>query len=310
MARIWDIPLLLLLSFAFGSAFAMIKVAIPEVGPEVLVIVRCALGAVVLLLAVVILRSTRWPTSRQEWFWLMLVSFFSTAMPFWLISFAEQKISSSMAGVLMTVQPVIAIILGHLLTSDEKINRGKLIGVGIGFVGAIFLLREGVQELGGTDIIYPLAMIMAVICYVIGGFMAKRLGKVSSEAIAFLVLISSVLMMLAVLAARGRSFPDPASISFNAWGALIWLGVISSAMGFFLRYLLVKRAGYSFTSYIGYLIPIFAILIGNVWLGEVVSPETLIVLGVVIIGIFFTRGAGDFPWNISPALTKFKNKLD
>ena len=310
MPRVWDVPLLLLLSLIWATAFSTIKVAVPVVGPVFLVFCRCALGALLMLLAVALVRGARWPETGRQWFWLVLTGIVSTAVPFWLISFAELRITSSMTGVLMTVGPIVAILLGHWFTDDEKIDRGKVLGAVIGFAGAVYILREGVRGLGGIEgsFVHPFAVILAATCYAIGGIMAKKLPKVSAEVIAAVVLAASSATVMPLLLLDG-AWPDIAAVPSDVWIALLWLGAMPSGAAFYLRYLLIKRAGYGFVSYVGYLIPVFAIIIGNVWLGEVILPETVATMAAILLGLLLTRGAGDFPWNLAPWLTLFRSRL-
>ena len=155
LSRIWDIPLLLLLSLIWASAFTMIKIAVPMTGPVLLVLIRCGIGAAVMLVILALLRGASWPKTWRQWIGLIVLGIISTAVPFYLISFAEQKITSAMTAILMTTGPLVAIILGHFFTDDEKINRGKIIGVGIGLMAALYLLKDGFTNVGGTGI-WPL----------------------------------------------------------------------------------------------------------------------------------------------------------
>jgi len=287
----------------------MIKIAVLEVGPIFLVVCRCTIGAALMLAIISVIRSAQWPDNRRDWIWLVLTGIISTAVPFMLIAFAEQKITSSMTGMLMTVSPMVAILMGHFMTDDEKINRGKMIGILIGFVATVWLLRAGVDGLGGAGIIYPLSVIIASICYATGGLMAKKLPRITSEVIAAVVLVSSSAFMLPILLMSGTT-PEFSGISTEAWLALLWLGLMPSGVAFYLRYLLIKRAGYGFVSYVGYLIPVFAILIGNTWLDEVIMPETVMAMSIIILGLFLTRGAGDFPWTLTSRLTAFRKGLN
>lgn len=308
LPRAWDIPLLLFLSLIWASAFSMIKVAVPVVGPYFLVLCRCAIGAGLMLVMIQFSRGVTWPENPRSWFWLIFTGVISTALPFLLISFAEQKITSSLTAMLMTVSPLFAILLGHFTTDDEKINRGKLLGVGVGFMGTLYLLRDGMTGMDGAGLLHPLMVMLASVCYVIGGLMAKKLPAVSSEVIAAVVLSSSAVVMLPILFWDG--LPALGSIPLDIWGALFWLGLMPSGVAFYLRYLLIKRAGYGFVSYVGYLIPVFAIVIGLVWLKEAITLATLLAMLVIIIGLFLTRNSEDFPWNMSQKLIEWRQRLN
>ena len=310
MPRIWDVPLLLLLALIWATAFGTIKVAVPVVGPVFLVACRCAIGALLMLLAAALARGARWPGTGRQWFWLVLTGIISTALPFWLIAFAELRITSSMTGVLMTVGPIVAILLGHYFTDDEKMDRGKVLGAAIGFAGAVYILREGARGLGGIEgsFVHPFAVILAAACYAIGGIMAKKLPRVSAEVIAAVVLAASSVTVMPLLLLDG-AWPELAAVPRDVWLALLWLGAVPSGLAFYLRYFLIKRAGYGFVSYVGYLIPVFAVVIGNLWLDEAVLPETLITMAAILFGLLLTRPAADFPWNLAPGLAALRSRL-
>ncbi|MGC6485847.1 MAG: DMT family transporter [Candidatus Puniceispirillales bacterium] len=307
LSRVWDIPILLLLSMIWASSFAMIKIAVPETGPFFLVVARCTNWAKLMLLVVMFSRNAVWPRDFRSWRWLVLAAAVSTALPFFLISAAETRISSSMAAILMTVGPLAAILIGHFF-DDEKINRGKLVGVGTGFIATIYLLREGVAGMGNVGLIYLLLPVFASVCYAVGGFMVKKLANISSEVIAAIVLAASAVIVLP-FALIERSL-DLAAIRTETWGALIWLGLVTSGIAFYLRFFLLKRNGYGFVSYVGYLIPLFAIAIGMIWLKEDVSMTTIMAMSVIILGLFLTRSSSDFPWNLSPQLIRFRSLLN
>ncbi len=304
----WDVPLLLLLAMVWASAFATIKIAVPVVGPLFLVFARCSIGAAVIGVLILFLRRPMvWPSGTWQWLWLIFVGIISTALPFYFISFAEQQITSGMTAILMTTGPLVAIVLGHCFTDDEKINRGKLLGVGLGFFAALYLLRDGRGGSDGVSLLYPLAAVGAATCYAIGGFAAKKLPTISAEVIAFVVLLSSSFVVLPFMLVVG--LPEFSAIPMDAVLSLLWLGVMPSGLAFYFRYFLIKRAGYGFVSYVGYLIPLFAALTGFVLLGEVMTLPMLLAMLAIIAGLLFTRGSGDFPWSSSRRLTAFRSLL-
>jgi len=132
----------------------------------------------------------------------------------------------------------------------------------------------------------------AACCYAIGGLMAKRMVNVSAEVIATIVLLTSGLFSLPFAMAGG--LPLIYSLPADVISALMWLGLFPSGLAFYLRYFLIKRAGYSFVSYVGYLIPVFAVLIGLVLLNEQISLETMLAMTVILLGLMLTRSDGWF----------------
>jgi len=292
LPRYWDIPILLILSLIWASSFGAIKIAVPMVGPVFIVTARCLIGGVLMLMVSLLVRKASWPRGIGAWSWLVLTGLISTATPFYLIAVAEQQISSGMTAILMTIGPIISIILAHAATDDEKLSRSKVLGIGLGFCATIYLLRGGITGFDGVGIVYPLAAMGAACCYAIGGLMAKRMVDVSAEVIATIVLLSSGLFSLPFAMAGG--LPLISSLPADVISALMWLGLLPSGLAFYLRYFLIKRAGYSFVSYVGYLIPVFAVLIGLVFLNEQISPETMLAMTVILLGLMLTRSDGWF----------------
>lgn len=312
LSRRWDIPLLMVLSIFWASSFTAIKIAVGHTSPISIVLIRCTIGAMVMGVFVVLMaRRSVWPRGWRQWLNLVFAGIMSTALPFYLISFAEQKITSSMTAILMTAGPMVAILLGHFFTDDEKINRGKILGIGIGFLATIYLLRAGLEQFGSSDLIYLLAAVVAASCYAVGGLAAKKLPQVSAEVIALMVLLISSLVAVpfvvpSVVSSGGSVILET---PLEVWLALAWLGVVPSGIAFYLRYALIKRNGYGFVSYVGYLIPLFSILMGVVILREQIGLDSLAAMGVILMGLILTRDGDDFPWSLRPALGRFRHWL-
>jgi len=287
LSRFWDVPILLLLSLIWASSFGAIKIAVPEVGPAFIVTARCLIGGALMLMVSLLVRRAAWPVGLKAWFWLVATGLISTALPFFLIAFAEQKIDSGMTAVLMTIGPIISIVLAHAATEDEKITRSKIWGIGLGFCATIYLLWGGITGFDKVEIIFPLAAMGAACCYAVGGLMAKKMVKVSAEVIAAVVLLSSGVFVLPFVG-LAQIFSVEA-LPPDVLAALLWLGLMPSGLAFYLRYFLIKRAGYSFVSYVGYLIPVFAVLIGVVLLDEMITLDKILAMAVILTGLMLTR---------------------
>ena len=128
--------------------------AVPVTGPVLLVLARCAIGAAVMLGLLIFIRNPSWPKTAKQWAGLIGVGIISTALPFYLISYAEEEISSGMTAILMTTGPLVVIVLGHFFTEDEKINRGKVLGIFMGLGAALYLLKDGFDGFGSAGILH------------------------------------------------------------------------------------------------------------------------------------------------------------
>lgn len=282
-----DIVLLLLVATLWASAFSAIKIAVAELGPISVAAGRCLIAVLVLLPFLVRGRFIA-DLKKAPLLYLGLVGLLGIAMPFMLIAYGEQVVDSSLAALLMAIGPLATILGGHFITRDETITATKLTGILFGLLGVVLLLWRGSLLMGQTALISQLAILLAALGYVASNLMIRRVsGTVSA-----LVISSSSLMFSAIFLVPAALFidaPQLASLSIKAWGALLWLGIVPTAIGFTLRYVLIARAGASFVSYVGYLIPAIALVFGMVLLGEVLNWERLVGLGLILAGLAIAR---------------------
>ena len=224
------------------------------------------------------------------WGRLSAIAFLGTLLPFFLISWAEQYVDSSVAGLLNGTGPLVTVLGAHFITRDELLTKGRLFGVLLGLGGVLILMHDGVNKLGGASLIAQLALMLAFSCYAGGNLMVRGLTGIKPVQLTgfSLVLSSVVAIPLALVLER----PDPISWSSDVWAALLWLGLVSTAFAFSLRYVLINRAGAGFMSNVGYTIPMVAVAIGLVVLGEPVTPPKLLALLVILASLYITRRAG------------------
>jgi drug/metabolite transporter (DMT)-like permease len=211
-------------------------------------------------------------------------------LPFFLISWAEQFVDSSVAGLLNGTGPLVTVLGAHFITRDELLTKGRLAGILVGLGGVAILLYDGLAQLGGQSLFAQLALILAFSCYAGGNLMVRGVrGITPVQLTGFSLALSSVLALpLAYLLEQ----PEPARWSADVWLALLWLGLVSTAFAFSLRYVLIRRAGAGFMSNVGYTIPIVAVVIGVVLLGEAVTIPKLAAFLVILASLYITRHVG------------------
>jgi drug/metabolite transporter (DMT)-like permease len=288
-----EFALLLLLSVMWGSSFIAIKIAVDHGMPPVaLATIRIAIGAV-LLTGLAVLRRQALPRGRKVWAILLLLGIIGNALPFFLISWGEQYTPSNLAAILMAVIPIFVVLLAHLMTHDEKLTLGKSVGVTLAFIGIVVLV--GVDALGGLgrSIAGQLAILAGCVSYSFQGVTARRLPPMGSEMITGMILILAFLCLLPFWLIHDR--PWQMSVSTPALLATIWLGVISTAAGNLLYYLILRRAGAGFASFNNYLVPLMGIAWGFLCLGEKPGWNALVALALILGGLAcarFLKGRG------------------
>jgi len=288
--QLLDFAILFALAVIWGSAFGAIKIAVADTGPFTLVGVRTALGASALFIVLGLTGGLRINVSQLSWRRLTAIALIGTALPFFLISWAEQYVDSAIAGLLNGAGPLVTALGGHFITRDELLTRARLMGILIGLCGMLILLQDGLVQIGSSSVHGQLALIFAFGCYAAGNLMVRgRTGLGPVQLACSSLLISS---LVTVPAAFLLESPAPFSWPLPVWGALLWLSLVSTALGFSLRYLLISRAGAGFTANVGYLIPVVAVAIGYFGLGERVTVSTVFAMLIILLSLYITRQAG------------------
>lgn len=282
-----DLMLLLFLTFVWASAFVAIKVAVPQVGPVWLAALRVCVGFTVLL-PWAFYRGFMVPQSAKAWGFLILVSILNVTLPFLLISWAELTISAGMTSLLLGSGPLLALILSHLTTDDDKINIFKLIGIVLVFAGvALVVGRDALADVGSGNLMAQLAVLGASACYAMSGAMIRQIKDVPPTRLATLILGLSAVELVALGLYYG--LPDFSQVASDGWFSILYLGLLPTGIATILRYRLIWAVGASFFGLFMNLIPIFGVIMGAVLLSEIVPATTWIALGFIVAGLFVAR---------------------
>lgn len=275
--------MLLALSMVWGGSFFFNGVAVRELPVFTVVVARVALGAVLLLL-LLRLRGERMPRGRQVWLAFFGMGLLNNAIPFSLIVAGQQQLASGVASILNAATPLFGVVFAHLLTQDERLTRGKAIGVVVGFAGvAVMIGGEALRDLGG-GLLAPLMCLGAAVSYAFAGIFGRRFRAmgVAPMATATGQVIASSLILLPLVLVIDRpwtlAMPSPA-----AWGALFGVAAISTALAYVIYFRLLASAGATNLSLVTFLIPVSAILLGTSFLGETLLARHL--AGMALIGV-------------------------
>jgi drug/metabolite transporter (DMT)-like permease len=277
--------LLFALVAMWGSAFTMTGIAVRALSPSVMVSVRLVGGAI-LLTALVLVRDMRFPSQGRFWLFGLLLAIAGNCLPFWLISFGQQRVESGLAGILMGIMPLTTMVLAHFFVQGERLNAIKAAGFAVGFAGLVVLLGPtALLELEGQGgvLLYELAILGGAVCYAINAVLARHRPPADPQVAAAGVTLMGGLIMLPIglPAAPAELAAAPAAPLL----ALAGLTVIATSIATVVFLKLVVIAGPSFTSFINYLIPVWAVVMGMVFLGERPGVEALIALVLILGGI-------------------------
>jgi drug/metabolite transporter (DMT)-like permease len=281
MAIIWGIPYLL------------IKVAVGEISPAVLVFTRTTLGAA-LLLPIVAARGAIAPL-LGAWRWVVAYSLVEVAIPWFLLSDAERRLSSSLTGLLIAAVPLIGAVLTWLTRGDDRFDLRRIAGLVIGLVGvgALVGLNVSYRDLGAVAEVGLVAL-----GYAIGPIIvARRLPQLPAIGVVAASLVLTALLYLP-LAARQWPASVPSSRVFLAVGIL---GVVCTALAFQLFFALIAEVGPVRATVITYFNPAVALLLGVLLLHESFTLGAVIGLGLILLGSFFATRRVSSPGGVAAA---------
>jgi drug/metabolite transporter (DMT)-like permease len=254
-----------LLSMIWGGSFFFIEVAVAEVTPFTLVFCRVALAAAVLLL-VGRLTGRRLPADPGLWGAFLLMGLLNNLIPFSLIAWSQQYIQSSLASILNATTPIFSVVLAHFLTREERFTLNRGLGVLLGWLGVALLI--GIESLEGFDLQIAgyLAVLGAAVCYACAAIFGRRFRGLPPVTVTTGMLCCSTILLVPLV----LMFEQPFTLhpSATAWGAILGLSLVSTALAYLIYFRVLATAGATNILLVTFLIPISAIFLGVMILDE------------------------------------------
>ncbi len=186
----------------------------------------------------------------------------------------------------MSSGPLTSTILGHFFTKHDKFNFVKTIGVLIGFSGIIYLFSDNIL-INENNFLSALLILAGATGYVIGGVLTLKISSKKNENVTTSICIWASIILLPL----SFIFEQPWNLnpSLKSTASLIYLGIVCTGLAWLLRFRILKNNGLIFQSQVSYLIPIFAIILGYIFLGELITSKVIVSLTAVVIGIYFVK---------------------
>jgi drug/metabolite transporter (DMT)-like permease len=278
--------LLIVLSILWGSAFTLNKIALAELAPFTVMLVRVAIGAAVLL-ALLRLNGTRMPRDRRSWLVFAALASINLLVPMSLILYGQTRIPSNLASILNSTTPLMTVILAHYATADERLTPQRMLGVLIGFAGVATVIGFDWIGAGSGDITGQLAVLGASLLYAFAGLLGRR---VTTEPLVTAAgqFSATVLMALPVVLVVDQPWrlplPGPAVIA-----ALLAVGLFSTALAYVIYFRLLATAGAGNSAMVTFLIPITALTLGALT-GEAIGLQQLLGLSGIAGGLLILDG--------------------
>jgi drug/metabolite transporter (DMT)-like permease len=272
-------------SLLWGIPYLFIKLAVEEVSPSFLAFVRVALGAA--LLAPIAWRRGALRGLGARWRPLLAFAVLEITLPFPLIGFGEQRVSSSLAAILVATLPLIVAVIA-VRTGADRVDGWRIAGLAVGFTGVIALL--GLDVAGSSaELVGAGAILLATCGYACGPLIINRwLADVDP-----LGPVTCALAYAAVLLAPAALLTAPAAMpSGEALMSMAVLGVACSALAFLFMFALVAEAGPARAAVITYVNPVVAVTLGVVLLGEDITAGAVAGLLLILAGSWLATGGG------------------
>ncbi len=284
-----DYLLLAFLALIWSSAFFNIKIATDSFGPITIAFLRVFLACIPLLI-LCHYKKIKIEAFSKDWHWFVLIGFINLVIPFFLIAYGVKSVQSNLAAILMSSGPLTSTILGHFFTKNDKFNLIKTIGVLIGFSGIVYLFSDNIL-INENNFLSAVLILVGATGYVIGGVLTLKISSKRNENVTTSICIwaSIILLPLSLIFEQPWNL-DP---SIKSTVSLIYLGIVCTGLAWLLRFRILKKNGLIFQSQVSYLIPIFAIILGYIFLGELITSKVVVSLTAVIIGIYFVKKSSD-----------------
>lgn len=282
-----DYSLLTGLALIFASSFVFTDISVRDIPPFTVVTLRLGIAAIILY-ALMIFSKQRLPAAGGIWVYILASAAFGNAIPFSLISWGQVEVEAGLTAIFMAVMPLATIVLAQFFTDNEKLNGWKISSVLCGLTGVIILMGPAALGAIGDDTLRQLAILCAAICYAINAIITRQL-----TAMARLPMLSALMLCAtAMLLPLSLIIDQPWQLVDFTWPAVtsvLLLAAGPTAFATWIILIIIDRQGASFLSQINFMVPVFGVLFGSVFLSEVLPVNAYIALVVILFAIALSR---------------------
>ena len=278
-----DWLLLIGLSLLWGGSFFFAKIAVLELPPVTVALGRVAIAAAILL-TLARVTGVALPATLAAWRPYALMGLLNNVLPFTLLFWGQTHIPSGLAAILNATTPLFTVLVAHVATADEKLNAARLAGLVAGLAGVVVMIGPDVLRDLGANVLAQLACLLAAISYAFAGVYGRRFrGEPALRVAAGQLTASSIILALPVaLIDQPWMLPLP---SGKAIAALVALAALSTALGYLIFFRILSRAGATNVSLVTFLIPVSAILLGTLVLGEQLDARHFAGMAAIALGL-------------------------
>ena len=287
MRKSW-LPAYLALGTVWGCSFIFIELGLEFLTPFGVAFIRCALGAITLLIFTKI-RKVDLPADRKIWQKLWVVAMLLNVIPGVLFAFAQQYVTSVLASIINAGTPLMTLVFMLIVFREEKLKPEQIIGLLIGALGVLTVVGVW-KDLGDNQLVGVIALLIAISCYGASYPYSTRNViplKLKPEALATGQLIMAAVTLLPFFIINGISndFYRLQSVI-----AMLCLGIFGSGFAYIWNFAITAAAGSAIASTVTYLTPVVAVIVGFLYLGEVIVWHEIVGALIVIVGALLSQG--------------------
>jgi drug/metabolite transporter (DMT)-like permease len=282
--------MLVTLSVLWGGSFFFNAIAVEALPPFTVVAVRVTLGAALLYLVV---RATgrSMPTDWPTWSALAAMGILNNVVPFCLIAWGQTHIGAGLASILNATTPLFTVIVAHLFTYDERMTAARVVGVVVGFVGVAVMMGLDLVADAGGHLLAELAILAASASYALSAVYARRFSRRGLPplvaATGQIAAAAAIMLPLSLIIDRPWTLPTPPA---EAVGAMVGLAALSTCAAYVIYYRVLATAGAVNLMLVTFLIPVSAILLGTLILGERLAAHHLFGMAAIGVGLAVIDG--------------------
>ena len=278
------------LSMLWGASFFFVEIVVSVLPPLTVVWLRVAMAALTLNLLLVITGQAI-PKGREIWKAFFTIGFINNLIPFSLIAWGQTQINGGAASILNAATPAMAVLVAHFLTNDEKLTPGRMGGVMLGFLGVGLMIGFDAFRGAGANVLAQLAVVGASLSYGFAGVFGRRFRRMEISPLqtaAGQLSASSVLLLpLMLLVDQPWSISNPVP---EVWFAMCGLAVLSTALAYILYFRILGTSGATNVLLVTFLVPVSAIWMGWMFLGELLVARQFMAMALIAGGILVLDG--------------------
>jgi drug/metabolite transporter (DMT)-like permease len=279
--------LIIILSILWGGSFFFVEVALKKLTPLTIVLYRVSLASLILL-AIVRIKGYKMPSSIKIWGAFFIMGMLNNAIPFSLIAWGQMHIDSGLASIFNATTPIFSVILAHFVTKKEKLTTNRIIGVAVGWAGVAVLIGIDSLQSFGLKTMGQITVLTAAFLYACAAIYGHRFRDLNPLVVATGMLCCSTIIMIPLVLFIDQPWNLPHSVV--TMSALFGLAAFSTSLAYLIYFKVLSTSGPTNILLVTFLIPVSAILLGSIVLGERLGWNAFIGMGMIFAGLIAIDG--------------------